>query len=131
MTSRMVIAPFDETIERLRERLREKVEDREELDAVLVVDEHGRLLDTVPLSDVLLLALPEQRVRDLVGEPWPIVVKADTPLVDLVERFVESRAHSLVVVDADERPVGRVLADDLIDALVEAPPRIRFPRLLE
>jgi len=33
--------------------------------------------------------------------------------------FVDSRGSSLVVVDSDGRPVGRILADDVIDALLE------------
>ena len=36
---------------------------------------------------------------------------------DVVERFVDERGASLVVVDAEDRPIGRILADDLIDAL--------------
>ncbi len=130
MTSRMVLTRPTEPVGIVRQRLREHVEHREELDSVIVVDNDGRLVDTVPLFDVLLLAEPDQRMSELVREPWPVVVRVDTPLPELVEKFVASRAHSLVVVD-DERPVGRVLADDLVDALVEAPPRIRFPRVVE
>lgn len=131
MTSRMVLAFPDEPVGTVRQRLREHREHREELDEVVVVDGDGRLLDTVPLVDVLLLAEPDQRMAELVEEPWPVTVSVDTPLAELVEKFVESRAHSLVVLDAEERPVGRVLADDLIDALVEARRRVRFPRVIE
>jgi CBS domain-containing protein len=131
MTSRMVLTRPDEPVGRVRQRLRENREHREELDSVVVVDDTGRLVDTVPLFDVLLLAEPDQWMADLVEEPWPVTVSTDTPLDELVARFVESRAHSLVVLDADERPVGLVHADDLIDALVEARPRVRFPRVVE
>ena len=131
MTSRMVLTRHDEPVGTVRQRLRGHTDHREELDSVVVVDDDGRLLDTVPLFDVLLLAESDQRMADLVEEPWPVTVAPDTPLPELVEKFVESRAHSLVVVDAEERPVGRVLADDLIDALVDAPRRIRFPRVVE
>ncbi|WP_152233328.1 magnesium transporter MgtE N-terminal domain-containing protein [Georgenia ruanii] len=131
MTNRMVLAHPDETVAKVRQRLRENLEHREELDEVVVVDEDGKLVDTVPLFDVLLLAEPDQQMADLVAGRWPVAVAPDTPLPTLVEKFVQSRAHALVVVDADERPVGRVLADDLIDALVEALPRVRFPRVVE
>lgn len=131
MTSRMVLATPDEPVQTVRERLRGHAAHREELDSVLVVDDEGKLVDTVPLFDVLLLAGPEQRVAELVGAPWPVIVTVDTPLPQLVDKFVSSRARSLVVVDADDRPVGLVLADDLIDALVEAPRRVRFPRVVE
>ena len=131
MTSRMVLTRPDEPVGAVRRRIREHPEDRAELDEVVVVDDDGRLLDTVPLVDVLLLAEPEQRMAELVEEPWPVTVSVDTPLSELVAKFVDSRAHSLVVLDSDERPVGRVLADDLIDALVESPRRVRFPRVVE
>lgn len=131
MTSRMVLTRPEEPVGAVRQRLRDELEHREELDEIVVVDEDGRLLDTVPLIDVLLLVEPAQRMAELVEAPWPVTVAADAPLRELVEKFVESRAHSLVVLDAEERPVGRVLADDLIDALVEAPRRIRFPRVVE
>lgn len=131
MTSRMVLTRPDELVGAVRRRIRENAEHREELDEVVVVEDHGRLLDTVPLVDVLLMAEPDQRMAELVEEPWPVTVSVDTPLAELVARFVDSRAHSLVVLDADERPVGRVLADDLIDALVESRRRLRFPRVAE
>jgi Mg/Co/Ni transporter MgtE len=131
MTSRMVLTRPDEPVGMVRQRLKTHREHREELDEVVVVDGDGRLLDTVPLFDVLLLAEPDQRMAELVEEPWPVTVAVDTPLAELVEKFVDSRAHSLVVLDADNRPVGRVLADDLIDALVQARRRVRFPRVVE
>jgi hypothetical protein len=35
-----------------------------------------------------------------------------------------------VVIDDDGRPIGRILADDLIDALIPGRARHHFPRLL-
>ena len=39
-------------------------------------------------------------------------------LEEVVEAFVENRGSSVVVVDEDQRPIGRILADDLVDALL-------------
>ena len=61
----------------------------------------------------------------------PVTVGVHDPLVEVVDRLVDSRATSVVVVDADDRPVGRILADDLIDALVPDRSRFRFPRILK
>jgi hypothetical protein len=36
----------------------------------------------------------------------------------------------VLVIDDDERPVGRILADDLVDALVPDRGKVRFLRLL-
>jgi hypothetical protein len=41
---------------------------------------------------------------------------------------VETRHSSVVVVDEQDRPLGRILADDVLDMLV--PDRSRFPRRL-
>jgi hypothetical protein len=35
-----------------------------------------------------------------------------------------------VVVDDEDRPLGRILADDLVDALVPERGKLRFPRFL-
>ena len=42
-------------------------------------------------------------------------------LSEVAGQLVEARRLSLVVVDDDGRPIGRILADDVLDALV--PPR--------
>jgi len=47
----------------------------------------------------------------------------------VIERLVESRGSSVVVIDPDGHPIGRILADDVIDALVSKRTRVRFPRL--
>jgi CBS domain-containing protein len=49
---------------------------------------------------------------------------------DVAERLVDARRMSVVVVE-DGRPVGRILADDLLDALMPERGRIHFPRLLQ
>ena len=43
---------------------------------------------------------------------------------------MESRHSSVVVVDEEERPLGRILVDDVLDMLVPSRPRFRFPRRL-
>jgi hypothetical protein len=44
--------------------------------------------------------------------------------------MVESRRSSLLVVDGQGRPLGRILSDDVLDALVPGHGRLHFPRLL-
>ena len=48
----------------------------------------------------------------------------------MAHQLTESRRSSVVVVDDDGRPVGRILADDIVDALVPERGRFHFPRLL-
>ena len=42
----------------------------------------------------------------------------------------QPRRSSVVVVDDADRPVGRILADDVVDALVPERAKLRFPRIL-
>ena len=50
---------------------------------------------------------------------------------NVVECLAANRRSSVVVVDDEKRPLGRILADDLIDALASDRGRPRFPRVVE
>jgi Mg/Co/Ni transporter MgtE len=50
---------------------------------------------------------------------------------EVAERLIDARRMSVIVVDDEDRPVGRILADDVIDALMPERGRIHFPRLLQ
>jgi hypothetical protein len=47
----------------------------------------------------------------------------------VVEALVESRGSSLLVVDFEGHPMGRILADDVVDSLMPDQERRRFPKL--
>jgi CBS domain-containing protein len=49
----------------------------------------------------------------------------------IATEMVESRRSSLLVVDDDGKPLGRILSDDVLDALVPGHGRLHFPRLLQ
>jgi Mg/Co/Ni transporter MgtE len=129
MTTVMVTVNGADSVADVRERLRADAEHRDEIDAVLVVDDDGRLVDDVSLFE-LFVADPDVRVAALVAPPWPVVVDADATLEQVVARLIENRRSSIVVVDDDGRPAGRILADDIVDALVADRGRTHFPRLL-
>ena len=129
MTTVLVTATPAETIAQVRERLRANREHDEDLAGVIVLGDDGRLLDDVTMTE-LFLADPETTVDDLVGPPWPVTVTTDADLDEIAERLVETRHSSVVVVDEEERPLGRILVDDVLDMLVPHRPRFRFPRRL-
>ncbi len=116
MTSYLVVAGMADTVADVRARLADDADHRNDLPGVLVVDDDGRLHDDISLFE-LFVADGDAPMRALCGEPWPVTVTPDADLDDVVERFVDERGTSLVVVDEDEHPLGRILADDLIDAL--------------
>jgi Mg/Co/Ni transporter MgtE len=129
MTTNVVCVPASESIAMVKRRLAEAQEHKTDIDAVAVVDGEGRLLDDVALFD-LLLAPDDRRIGLLVDEDESMVVAPDTPLHEVARRLIESRWSSILVV-VDDRPVGRILADDVIDALVPERGKFHFPRLLQ
>jgi hypothetical protein len=118
MTNVMAVMSLGTTVEQAITKLGAFVEDRGDIDGVLIVDDSGRLIDDVSLFE-LLLADRSATVGSLTGAPYPITVHDNEHIDEVLERFVDSRGTSLVVVDADGKPVGRILADDVIDALLE------------
>jgi len=129
MTTLLMTATPTETISGVRARLRAERDHDEDLAGVVVVDEDGRLLDDLTMTE-LFMADPALAVHSLIGPPWPVTVTPDADLEEIAERLVESRHPSVVVVDENERPLGRILADDVLDALLPDRSRFRFPRRL-
>ena len=132
MTTTIVLATIEETVAAVVDRLVDARDHDADIDAVAVVDNHGRLVGDLPLLD-LLIALRQRHdvhVGSLVGDEDPVTVSPDTPADQVAKQLIEARRLSLVVVE-DERPIGRILADDVLDALVPTSGRFRFPRLLQ
>jgi Mg/Co/Ni transporter MgtE len=74
----------------------------------------------------LVAAKPDAPMSEVIGPPWPTSVLIDTPFGEVIEEFTNNRGSSIVVVDAENKPVGHILADDLVDALVAGTER-RWP----
>jgi CBS domain-containing protein len=129
MTTALVRCRRSDSLEEVRQRLREAADHAADIDNVCVVDDDGRLIDDVSLFE-LLVAEGQEAMEQLVGPPWPVTVQPEATLAEVSDRLVANRRSSLVVVDAEERPLGRILADDLIDALLPDRGRLRFPRVL-
>jgi CBS domain-containing protein len=116
MTTNILVFEGEATVAEARRRLRDR-DENVDIDGVLVIDAEGCLVDDVHMIE-LFTAEPDQRLRDLTKPPWPVTVTADVPLDEVVEAFVENRGSSVVVIDGAGRPIGRILADDVVDALL-------------
>ena len=116
MTTALFAFDADLTVADARLRL-EQAEDIARLEAVLVLDGDGTLLDDILMID-LFMAAADDTLRSLIGSPWPVTVTVDASIEDVIESFVENRGSSIVVVDEESRPIGRILADDVVDALL-------------
>ncbi len=129
MTTSLVLATPDKTVAAVREQLRAEVDHRGDIDAVAVVDDNGRYLDDVSLYD-LAIAGDGQLIGHLVDDTEPVTVPAHAELREVASQLTEARRSSVVVVDEEGCPIGRILADDVIDALLPERGRFHFPRLL-
>ncbi len=128
MTSAMLVAPSDATVADAVRLLLEARGDAGQSDVVLLVDGAGGLVDDVSALE-LLGEEPARPLAELVGPPWPTTVPADASLDDVVEAVQDNNGASVVVVGEDNRPLGRILADDLIDALGEMERRWPWQRI--
>ena len=94
------------------------VENRERdiSDGVVVVDAKGKLLDHIQIIE-LVAAKSSAELSTLIGPPFPTAIKSNTRLKEVIEEFANNRGSSIIVIDEKNKPVGRILADDLVDAL--------------
>jgi CBS domain-containing protein len=129
MTTKLVLATPGETVRSVRKRLRKEKEHAGDLDGIALVDEEGRLVGDVPLYE-MAIATNDSTFAELLPEGECVSVPADAGVTEVAERLVETRHSSVVVVDENGRPVGRILADDLLDALLPERGRHHFPRFL-
>lgn len=130
MTTRLVLAQAGELVGEVVDRLVQEQGHDLDLDAVAVVDETGSIVGDLPLFS-LLAALrlgADGRVEDFLEDDDLVTVGPEAPVREVAERLVESRRLSLVVVE-DGRPIGRILADDVLDVLVPVKSRFHFPQL--
>ncbi|MEV8527232.1 CBS domain-containing protein [Streptomyces sp. NPDC052000] len=134
MTTRLVTALREHSIAQVRGQLAEQAEHRTEIDAVAVVDTGGRLIADIPLFH-LTVAEDTSTMGDVVD--WlaqfgpQIAVRPDTPIDEVADHLLASRASSVLVVDENESPLGRMLADDILDALLPERGRRHFRRFLQ
>lgn len=127
MTTMFIKALPTATVRELRSELAHQRDRREEIDAILIVDEDGCLLGEVALFD-LALSEGDVELSELMFDD-PVVVEPTTELSEVAEKLIDSRRFSIVVA-IDQKPVGKILADDIIDALSPGRGRFHFPRLL-
>lgn len=133
MTSTLVVCSSSDRVGKVVGHLAEEKGHSVDLDAVAVIDQEGRLVGDVTLLSILLAFSenPKARLSSLMAEDDDVItVKPDTPVDDVAEQLIEARRLSVVVVDDDDKPVGRILADDVLDVLIPTKGRLHFPRLL-
>jgi magnesium transporter len=117
MTTDFVVVLADHTVADSIAALRADEELDEDTTAIFVVDEDGRLVGEVSLVQ-LLLAQPMCKIADLMLDEVD-AISVDLDQEDVAQEFDRHDYYVLPVIDDDQRLVGIVTVDDVIDIIRE------------
>ncbi len=115
MSTSFVAFHEDTTVEEAIRKLRESKD--KEIFYIYVVDKRGHLLGVVSLRS-LLLSNPGDKLKDIMN-PYVISVRVDTDQEEVAKIVERYDFLSIPVVDENNRLVGVVTADDVIDIITE------------
>lgn len=119
MTPRFVALSSSATVADAKDGMRNYLQSNgPDLQFALIVDDSGRVINDITAVE-LAVASPETPVGSLLRQPGPITVTTDSDLAEVISALRDNRASWLTVVDEQHHPVGRIEADDVIDALTE------------
>jgi magnesium transporter len=120
MQVELASAPDTDTVSQVIERIREYNRDNQDLDdisTVFIVDRNRSLRGSVSLNS-LILARGETPVAELVRSPG-LVVRVDEDQEAVAQKFQKYDARTAPVVDSQNRLLGRITVDDIIDVMHE------------
>jgi magnesium transporter len=118
MTPHVVCIRQHWTIQHVLDHIRLHGQDSETLNVVYVVDDHHQLIDDLRIRQ-LLLADPRRVIQELMNERF-VALHAGDDKRTAVEVFRTYDRTALPVVDADNRLLGIVTIDDVLDVAEEA-----------
>jgi magnesium transporter len=105
------------TVGQALSKIRLSDEDKETIYYAYVTDDNRKLVSVVSLRQ-LLFSIPEVRIRDIASNRV-IKVRTDTPQEEVAQLMKRYDLIALPVVDREERLVGIVTIDDVVDILEE------------
>ncbi|MDR1110519.1 MAG: magnesium transporter [Deltaproteobacteria bacterium] len=117
MQVELVSAQDTQSVSQVIERIRELSKKVADFGHVFVVDRNGGLRGVVSLKD-LVLAAPGTSMADLVQNPG-LVVRVDEDQEAVAQKFQKYDVRAAPVVDSQNRLLGRITVDDIIDVLHE------------
>lgn len=117
MQAELVSVREDATVGETIEEVRLRSERVENISSVFVVDPEGRLAGAVPL-DKLILARPELPVIEIADRD-PLKVETGVDQEEVGKMFQRYDLLTMPVVDGENRLVGRITVDDVVDVIEE------------
>ncbi len=107
----------DVSLEAILRYLRTKETIPEHTIGLMVIDRDGRFLGELPLSE-LIISHPESLVSDVM-DTEALSIPPEMPQNELAVLFREHDLTSMPVVDEDNKLIGRITLDDMIEILDE------------
>ena len=117
MQAELVAVKEGLTVRQTIEEVRKKAKEMENISTVFVVDSSGGFLGTVAL-DKLILADEGALIKD-VADRSAVKVTTDLDQEEVAKIFQKYDLISMAVVDKENRLVGRITIDDMVDVIEE------------
>jgi magnesium transporter len=117
MTPEFIAVKESSTVQQVLDYVREHGEDSETLNVIYVTDERDRLIDDIRIREFLLRPL-DARVADIRDKSFVALHVTDDKSA-AVDAFKKYDRNTLPVVNSDERLMGIVTVDDVIDVIEE------------
>jgi magnesium transporter len=117
MTTDIAALPVGLTVGEAMERIRNLHDEFEDLSYVYVVDDDSRLLGVVSFRDLVFYRPGDGLDKAMVDQPVVVLATSDrAEVADLVQRY---HLFGIPVVDADNRLLGMVTTDAVLEAVQE------------
>ncbi len=117
MTPEFVSVRSDWDVQQVLNHIREHGQDSETLNVIYVTDERGRLIDDVRIREILLCPVAT-RVQDIHDSSFIALRATDESSVAL-ETFKKYDRNTLPVIDSEDKLLGIVTVDDMLDVQEE------------
>lgn len=119
MAKELVQVRTDWTVARAIIEMRRQAKEVEQVYTIYVVDKDDRLYGTLALKDLLFSAESTRTLIKHICDVEVISVEADTDVEDVVNLMKKYDVVVLPVVDAQQRLIGRITVDDVMDVMSE------------
>jgi Mg/Co/Ni transporter MgtE len=123
MSPDFLAVPNRATVEEVREQVRASRLPTRVLDTVYVLDERGRLVRQVAVSELLRHEATAPVSAAVAEEPVSVQPHADIPEIAIV--MTDFNLEALPVVDGENRMLGVIAVDDLLEVMLPAEWRVR------
>lgn len=106
-----------ETVKQAMKKLKAKIREGYEIHNLFVVDKNHKLLGVISIYD-LLLHSENKKVGKIIKKP-EFVVTPDMDQEEIAQIFKKYDLISVPVVDSDNKLIGRITVDDIVDVMEE------------